>query len=183
MDNKNEVVNNNDQNEGVDKKEKPVNLGRHQAQCTICRFEFRREIEELFIDWMSPDVIESKFKFYNISRDSVYRHAKALDFFSKRRKNYIAALEKIIQRVDTTPVTCSGIISAFKVLAKMEDEKQAREDADPKKLFDRMSPAEREAFARDGTLPEWFSGEKAATSDASQQVEEKPQTTESERLQ
>ena len=32
------------------------------------------------------------------------------------------------------------------------------QSTDPKKLLERMSKEEREAFARDGSLPDWFSG-------------------------
>jgi hypothetical protein len=43
--------------------------------------------------------------------------------------------------------------------------------ADFKKLLERMSPEEREAFARDGSLPEWFSIAKAATPSDGQEGE------------
>lgn len=141
------------------KKEAPVNLGRHQAQCSICQSELRQKIEEFFVDWMSPDVIVTHFS--NLTRDSIYRHAHALDLFRKRARNVKVVLGKMIDRLDRTSINGSTILSAVKLVAKMESEERARENTDPRKLFDRMSPAEREAFASNGALPEWFSGDDA----------------------
>jgi hypothetical protein len=142
-----------------------VNLGRHQAQCSICRSEVREKIEDQFIGWMSPDLIASKYS--NLTRDAIYRHAHALDLFAKRRRNVVGALEKIIQKVDLIPPTGATILSAIKLLAKMESEKPPTQVSESKELFSRMSAAERETFAAKGTLPEWFTGEKTPACDDS----------------
>jgi hypothetical protein len=139
----------------------PANLARHKAQCLICRSEYREILETWFINWESPDQIIQKS--VGLSRDSIYRHAHALGLFRKRARNVKVVLGKIIERLGYAPVNGSTILSAVKLLAKMESEEQARENTDPRKLFDRMSPAEREAFARTGALPEWFSGDDAET--------------------
>jgi hypothetical protein len=161
-----------------------VNLGLHQAQCKVCLSSCRQEIEELFMDWVSPDLIIKQFT--NLSRDSVYRHAKAWDLFDKRKKNLGRALEKIIERVDYTSVTGSQVISAIQTYAKLNRLGQGTEQAqgaNPKELFERMSKEEREAFVRDGSLPVWFSRAKDATPDERQEGEQESQVPEPQKLQ
>jgi len=167
-----------------DKEGGGVDIGRHQAQRTICSYSCRQEIDDLFVDWVSPDLIVKRFT--NISRDSVYRHAHAFDLFTKRRKNIRMALEKIVERVDFTAMSGSVILSAIKAIEKLNSEGQGVENmqsTDSKKLFDRMSPGERAAFAEDGSLPDWFSRAKGETSDESQEGEREGQVPEPQRLQ
>jgi hypothetical protein len=40
----------------------PVNQGRHESQCTVCKHPQREEIEREFIGWRSPDKIAKQFK-------------------------------------------------------------------------------------------------------------------------
>jgi len=174
----------NDEKPLKDKGGAGVNLGRHQAQCTICLSSCRQEIDELFIDWVSPQVIASKYS--NLSRDSVYRHAHACDLFSKRERNIRRALERFIERVDTTMLNGSSIISAIKAYVRLNSAGQGAEQAqgtNPKKLFERMSKEEREGFAGDGTVPNWFSGAIGATPSDGQEGEKESEVTETKRLQ
>ncbi len=81
-------------------------------------------------------------------------------------------LEKIIERVDWTPVNGSGLLTAVKLLAKMEGAEREGEHVqgtDPQYLYKRMTQEERESFARDGSLPDWFSSAKDATPSDSQE--------------
>jgi hypothetical protein len=92
-------------------------------------------------------------------------------------------LEQIIEKVSYVTINGSVLLSAIKAYAKINSEEQVREqaqDAGPKKLFERMSKEEREAFARDGTVPNWFSG---ATPSDGQEGEKESQDTEATRLQ
>jgi hypothetical protein len=153
-----------------------VNQGRHQAQCSICKSAHLDAIEQDFIHWTSVSEIQ---QIYTVTRYSVYRHAHAFDLFNKRAKNIRAALDKIIEQVNGVLVSGPTIISAIKMAMKM-DEKQ--EDPDPKKVFEQMSKAEREAFASDGSLPEWFSGARAAAphgGERGEDEEDRDQTPES----
>lgn len=59
-----------------------VNLGRHQAQFTLCGSEVREKVEEFFITWMSPGLIVDKFN--NLSRDTIYLRADVFDLFNNR---------------------------------------------------------------------------------------------------
>lgn len=172
-----------DKQEVKDKEGHNVNLGRHQAQCTICQHPQRQEIEEKWIDWCSPYQFQKE---YGISHDSIYRHAHALDLFSKRNKNVTRALERLIEKVDYAQINGSVVVSAIKELAKLNSQGRGAEQAqgtNPKELFERMSLEERAAFARDGSLPKWFPGATGATPSDGQEGEKESQDTEATRLQ
>jgi hypothetical protein len=173
-----------DEKQPTDKQGGSVNLGRHQAQCAICLSSCRQQIDELFIDWVSPYLIAKQYT--GISRDSVYRHAHACDLFSKRKKNIGMALEKIIEKADHMAMTGSQVVSAIQTYVKLNSLGQGAEQAqgtNPKGLFERMSKEEREAFVRDGSLPHWFSRAKGATPSDGQDGEKGSQVTETKRLQ
>src|SRR5208337_5108150 len=138
----NEEIGSNDRKQLKGNEVGGVNLGRHQAQCSICLSSYRQQIDDLFIDWVSPYLIAKQYT--GISPDSVYRHAHACDLFSKRRRNITMALEKIIERVDYTETTLSGVVSAINAYTKLNSGEQGVEPvqaADPKKLLERMSQA------------------------------------------
>jgi hypothetical protein len=172
-----------DENELKENEVGSVNLGRHASQCSICLSAYREEIEERWIGWSSTTQMAKE---YNTSRDSIYRHMHALDLFRKRQRNIVSALEQIIERVDQTPTSGPDILSAIKLYEKMDSAEQGGEHVqgtDPQKLFKRMTQEERESFARDGSLPDWFSSAKGATPSDSQAGEKESQVTETKRLQ
>ena len=119
-------------------KSRPVNLGRHKRNCTICTHPNCEEIEQDFINWKSPAAITTEYGLAD--RTTVYRHAHALDLFIKRGRNVRAALEKIIERV--------GDVQGQWI--------DRSEYIDLNALFERMSKDELEVYARDGKLPDWF---------------------------
>jgi len=167
----------------VKDKEGGVNLGRHQAQCSICLFPYRQQIEEEWINWQSPHYFEQVFK---VSRDALYRHAHACDLFSKRQRNIRRALERIIETADYAQTTLSGVVSAINAYTKLNSGEQGVEPVqatDPKKLLERMSQEEREAFAKDGSLPDWFSNGEGAAPGDSQEGEKESEVTETKRAQ
>jgi hypothetical protein len=75
---------------------KRPSLGRHRRHCSVCAHAKRAEIEAEFVSWRSPVAIASEYGLAD--RSSIYRHAHALDLFSKRQRNVRAALEKIIEK-------------------------------------------------------------------------------------
>jgi hypothetical protein len=75
---------------------KPVNLGRHKRNCTVCAHAKREEIEQEFVSWKSPKQIAEEYGLAD--RVSVCRHAHALGLMEKRKRNVRAALEKIIEK-------------------------------------------------------------------------------------
>jgi len=134
-----------------------VNLGRHKRDCTICAHPHCKEIERDFINWKSPAAITTEYCLAD--RTTVYRHAHALDLFTKRGRNVRAALEKIIERVGEVDVTAAAVVAAIQAHAKINAQGQwieRSEHIDLNALFERMSTDELEAYARDGKLPEWF---------------------------
>ena len=160
-----------------------VNLGRHQAQCSICTSPHRQQIEQAWINWNYPNYFQCQF---GVSRDALYRHAHAFDLFSKRRDNVCLALDKMIERVDLTDVTGPVILSAIKLLAKLHGERQGVDKApvtDAEKLPKHKSPAEGEIVAEGGSFSESHSGVEAATPDDRQNEENENQDTETIRLQ
>lgn len=133
-----------------------VSLGRHKSQCHICAHAQSEQIEEEWMNWGNTTLIAER---YGVSRDGIYRHAHALGLSGKRRGNVLMAAEKIIERLDTIPVSSSAILSAIRIVAKVNSEGQEGDPArgmDPKELFQRMTQDERLAFASDGSLPAWF---------------------------
>ena len=139
-----------------------VNCSRHEAQCGICGSPYRQEIEEEFVNWRHLPYIAKE---YETTRYAIYRHAHACGLFSKRRRNVITSLENIIERADyhLSSCTASAVVAAVQVYAKLsreEEEEEAKVKAaqspNLKELLAQMTQAERDAFARDGSLPEWL---------------------------
>ena len=142
----------------INMKEKTgVNLRRHAAECKICLHPQRQQIERDFLDWQSPAKL---VKHYGLRhRASIYRHAHALELMEKRARNVRAALEKIIERAGDVEVTSAAVVSAVSAYARINTAGQwveRSEHIDLNALFERMSATELDAYAREGTLPEWF---------------------------
>ena len=135
----------------------PVNQGRHEAQCAICKHASRTEIEEEFIAWKSPQKIAKE---HGLCRDSLYRHAKVFKLLEPRRQNVRAALERIIERAGDVPVNAAAVVSAVAAYSKLNAQGQwvdRRESLDLNQMFARMSEEEMQRYASRGELPEWFS--------------------------
>ena len=138
-------------------REATINPGRHAAECKICAHAQREEIEREFINWRSPVAIAKHYKLAN--RASVYRHAHALGLFPKRQRNVRAALEKIIERAGEVEVNATAVVSAVGAYARINATGhwiERSEHLDLNQLFDRMTAAEVDEYAREGTLPDWF---------------------------
>jgi hypothetical protein len=128
---------------------KPVNLGRHKRNCTVCAHPQCEQIERDFINWKSPSAITTEYGLAD--RTTVYRQPHALDLFSKRGRNVRAALEKIIERVGEVDVTAAAVVAAIQAHAKINVQGlwiDRSEHVDLNDLFERMSKDELEAYAR-----------------------------------
>ena len=150
-----------------------VSLGRHERGCKICSHRQREEIERDFINWKSPALIAREYRLKD--RSTVYRHAHALDLFPKRQRNVRAALERIIESAGEVEVNAAAVVSAVRAYASINSFGQwveRSEQVNLNDLFERMSREELEAYARDGTLPEWFSNAQSATLPRSQDHDE-----------
>ena len=160
-----------------------LNLGHHSAQCTICAHPNCDEIEQMWIDWVHPEHIACVF---HVSRDAQCRHAHALGLLERRSKNIRRALERIIEQGGAASPSISGVVSAVKAYVKFTSAGQGAEPAqgvDPKEIIECMSQAERDAFARDVSLPEWFSSATNATPGEGQEEGKEGPITEANRLQ
>jgi hypothetical protein len=136
---------------------------RHERDCKICRHPQRARIEQDWIGWGDTTRIAKQ---YHVSRDSVYRHAHALQLFGKRERNIRAALERIIEHAEHVEVTGPTVVSAIQAYAKINAQGQwveRTEHVDLKAVFDRMTREELDVYAREGKLPPWFSEFAGAT--------------------
>lgn len=130
--------------------------GRHEAACKICAHPERKEIEEQWCAWSNTSNLAKRYK---VSRDSIYRHMAATGLREKRGKNLRAALERIIERAEDVPVNAAAVVSAVTAYAKINSQGawvDRVERIDLNALFERMSAGELETYAKDGTLPAWF---------------------------
>lgn len=133
-------------------------LARHKAQCSICASPYCQAIEEAFLNWQSCAWVAKQS---GVTRDAIYRHAHAFDLFRKRRRNVLRCAENLLERADThiPSYTLSGVVSLMQLYLKLIKEEEKAEAAQSPNLVEQlrqMAQEEREAFARDGSLPEWL---------------------------
>ena len=140
-----------------------VSRGRHEYKCRICRHARRSDIEEAFVNWVSPVRIAKQ---YSVSRDALYRHAHAVGLFPRRQRNVRAALEKIIEQAGAVEVNAAAVVAAVQAYSKLNAAGQSidrSETVNLNHLFERMTPGELEAYVKEGTVPSWFSEIMGAT--------------------
>lgn len=141
-----------------------VSLKRHRRQCTICAHEKRDEIERDFVNWTGAIAIVREYGLAD--RATVYRHAHAFGLLAKRQRNIRAALEKIIEKAGDVEVTSAAVVAAVQAYSKINALGQwidRSEHVNLNELFERMTRDELEAYAKDGTLPPWFTEVLGAT--------------------
>ena len=97
-----------------------VSLNHHKAHCVICSHSDRADIEEDFLHWRSAGDIAEEHQVGD--RRTVYRHAHATGLWQRRRRNLRAALESLIEGVDTVEVTGDTVIRAAIAHARINDE-------------------------------------------------------------
>jgi len=145
--------------------DKTGNLARHQHGCRVCAHPEREQIEQEWVNWANTTRLAKR---YRLSRDSLYRHAAALGLFEKRARNVKRALERLIERAETVPVTASAVVQAIATYARINSEGrlvERTERVNLNELFARMSTEELESYAREGRLPAWFTSVVGATED------------------
>ena len=133
-----------------------ISLIRHESHCSICAHAQRDDIEQEFVNWTSPTRIAKR---YNVSRDSIYRHARAQGLMLKRHRNVRTALEKIIEHASEVKPNANSVVAAVGAYARINALGQWVERSETvsfNELFDRMTREELERYAQDGSLPEWF---------------------------
>ena len=146
-----------------DRDEVPISQERHQSQCSICGHPQREAIDDAFTGWGSPTKIAAE---YSVSRDAVYRHARAMALLEKRRRNVRAALERIIEKagdVDVNGATVVAAVSAYARINARGEWVERTETVNLNQMFNKMTAAELETYAKTGALPGWFSSSTDAT--------------------
>jgi hypothetical protein len=136
---------------------KSVNIGRHEANCSICAHPNREDIERDFVDWQSPTRIAQEYQLSG--RTPIYRHASAVGLLTKRERNIRVALVKIIEKAGEVDATAQSVVAAVQAYSKINTAGrwiERSEHIDLNELFDRMTRDELEKYAQDGELPRWF---------------------------
>ncbi len=142
---------------------------RHEAGCKVCAHPDRKQIEDEWCAWANTSKLAKK---YRLSRDSIYRHVAAFNLRDRRGKNLRAALERIIEQSDQVTVNAAAAISAITAYAKINAQGawvDRVERIDLNALFERMTAGELEQYAREGTLPRWFTDITGATPSVGQE--------------
>jgi len=65
-------------------------LERHSRKCAVCQSPDRGAIEQALRHWRSPAHLS---RAYQLSPDSIYRHARALQFYPRRYPHFRSARE------------------------------------------------------------------------------------------
>ena len=151
-----------------------ANLARHQSQCSICTHPERESIEDEWVNWGNTTMISERYK---VSRDAVYRHARYRDLYRQRQKNWKGTLEKIIERLDMTPLSGSVILSAIREYAKLD---AAEQKAQPRQSEERAGT---EAKPQDKPEAELSPSDDAAALTEPPEVEKPSQVTENTTVQ
>jgi hypothetical protein len=99
----------------------PVDLDRHRRKCQICNHPNRELIEEAFIRWY-PN--RWTMRVYNLEPEPFYRHAQAMDLYTKRRNNVRASLEHVIERGVETEVNGDTFLRAIRAYVCLTDDNQ-----------------------------------------------------------
>ena len=106
----------------AENKEDPAKLPdveRHSRKCQVCSHPNREAIEKAFIHWRRPTLIS---QINNLSGDSLYRHARALNLFARRRANVRSLLENIMERGIETEVTGDIMLRAIRSYVCLSDD-------------------------------------------------------------
>jgi hypothetical protein len=138
----------------------------HQRCCKVCRHPNLAEIDQRFIGWEPPSSI-ARENHFNVR--ALFRHAHATGLFAKRDTNVRAALSRIIEKgMSLRGVTASSVVQAVAVFSKINAAGKwinRSETVSLGDLFERMSYQEMEEYAREGTLPRWFTAITGSVSD------------------
>ncbi|MFZ0638358.1 MAG: hypothetical protein WAN10_10990 [Candidatus Acidiferrales bacterium] len=98
---------------------------RHCRKCKICNHPDRETIEELFINWHTPQSIRSEFAIYHpFDWCAVYRHARAVGLYAKRSNNLRAVLDLLLEGVTNVSPTAHGIIAAVRAYSCLTEANQ-----------------------------------------------------------
>ena len=147
--------------------ENPVNRGRHEHQCRICSHPKRDEIEQAFILGQSGTDRQETFRQSGRSVSPRARiradGAAASQYSGCAGTNHPESRE-----VDVNAAAVVSAASAYARINSRGEWVERTETVNLNALFDRMSQAELEAYAKEGVLPSWFTETVGTTAPDSQ---------------
>ena len=94
----------------------------HEAHCLICRSRDCKEIEEKYLDWKSPETLETDYPEFKAW--SIRNHCKAKGLDVKRNGNLrgvcVAVMERGLTCMKNSPVDAKSVISAAQLHGKLD---------------------------------------------------------------
>jgi hypothetical protein len=100
-------------------------LERHSRKCKICSHPDREAIEELFVNWHSPQSIRRDYAMHHpFDWCAVYRHARAAGLYAKRSRNLRAVLDLLLEGANNVPPTAHGVIAAIRAYSCLTEANQ-----------------------------------------------------------
>lgn len=137
--------------------DRAVSTGLHEDGCSICKHPQRGAIERELTGWAN---ISRLARQYHVNRGDIYRHANSFNLFSRHGRNVRRTLRRIIEYAEQVSLTAGPVVVTLEVCARINDsghqQLKPSESSRNQKLFDRMTIPELEAYAVDGSLPDWF---------------------------
>ncbi|MGB6484649.1 MAG: hypothetical protein WBE86_14275 [Candidatus Acidiferrales bacterium] len=98
---------------------------RHRRKCSVCSHPHREAIEEMFINWHSPESIRVALGAYPpLDWSAIYRHARATGLYAKRSKNLRAVLDLLLEKAGDVQPTAQGIIAVVRAYSCLTDANQ-----------------------------------------------------------
>jgi hypothetical protein len=94
-------------------------LERHARKCAICHHPDRADLEVDFLDWRNADLIKNEYDLPNYH--TIYRHARALGLYERRRENLRFAAELLIEHADQAQPDANTILRAIHACARIND--------------------------------------------------------------
>jgi len=94
-------------------------LERHSRKCAICHHPNRADMEEAFVNWRNADLIQTENDLPNYH--TIYRHARALGLYERRRENLRFAAELLVEHADQAQPDANIILRAIHACARIND--------------------------------------------------------------
>src|SRR5271168_458501 len=94
-------------------------LERHSRKCAICHHTNRADMEEAFVNWRNADLIQTENDLPDYH--TIYRHARALGLYERRRENLRFAAELLVEHADQAQPDANIILRAIHACARIND--------------------------------------------------------------
>lgn len=96
-----------------------ADIARHERKCRICRHPARQAIDEEILEWHSPEDIAIRYRLYN--RTTVYRHARVMGLYQRRRSNMRFILEHILESASMVQPNAHAVLRALYAYGRVSD--------------------------------------------------------------